>query len=123
VIWAISLLAIVAAWSLLTSRAVWGVPLPESTPLWIGLVFLVIAYHILVWPLKILRYFCTFQGSDRAAWRLHHDASGGFVGLACVLLALWYANGHIPAAHRALENLPPEIHHTVDALRAWWARR
>lgn len=123
VIGLIFLLAIWAAWSLLTSGAVWGWPLPDHTPLWIGLVLLAIAYHILVWPLKILRYFCYFPGSDRAVWRLHHDSSGGFVGLACLLLVLWYAHGHIPAVHRAIDSLPPLIHHTVDAVRAWWARR
>jgi hypothetical protein len=43
--------------------------------------------------------------------------------LAFLGLVLWIANRHVPEVHRALENLPPVIHHTADSLREWWSRR
>jgi hypothetical protein len=53
---AMSLLLVFALISIATQRIVFGLTLPTSVPLWVGLVGVVVIYHFLTAPLKIGRY-------------------------------------------------------------------
>jgi MFS superfamily sulfate permease-like transporter len=110
---------VVAVLSLVCTGAVFGLFPPHGIPLWIGILGLVVAYQVLVWPLKSIRYFCLFPGGVGYA----HGGGGSVVGLAFFVLVVWWANRHVPEVHQALQNLPPFIHQTVDSIREWWSRR
>jgi hypothetical protein len=110
----------VAVLSLVGTGAIFGVFPPHGIPLWIGLLGLIVAYQLLVWPLKSIRYFCLFPGGVGYG---HGGGGGSVFGLAFLVLILWWANRHVPEVHQALQNLPPFIHQTVDSVREWWSRR
>jgi phage shock protein PspC (stress-responsive transcriptional regulator) len=113
-----------ASLSLVASGAVLGWTLPAGIPLWIGLLFLFVVFRFLVWPLRAARRVFDFR---HGYWPRHYIYSGGFldsfiwVGMLAVLI--WVADRYVPQAHEALQKLPPAIHHAVDSLREWWARR
>jgi phage shock protein PspC (stress-responsive transcriptional regulator) len=115
----VSVAAVVAVLSFVCTGAVFGLFPPHGIPLWMGILGLIVAYHLLVWPLKSLRYFCLFPGGAGYG----HGGGGSVVGLAFLVLIVWWANRHVPEVHQALQNLPPFIHQTVDSVRDWWSRR
>lgn len=113
-----------AALSLVASGAVGSWTLPPEIPLWVGLIVLFVVYRFLVWPLRVARRAFYFR---QGYWPKHYMHCGGSfdsllsVGVLAVLI--WLADRHVPQVHEALQKLPPAIHHTVDSLREWWARR
>ena len=120
VITVIGVAAALAILSFACTGAVFGVIPLHGAPLWIGLLTLIVAYQLLVWPLKSIRYFFLFPGG---AGYGHGGGGGSIVGLAILALVLWEANRHVPGVHQALQSLPPLIHQTVDSIREWWSRR
>jgi phage shock protein PspC (stress-responsive transcriptional regulator) len=119
--WVIGLAAIIAVLSLLFTGAVCGVMLPHGIPLWIAIVGIIVAYHVVVWPLKSVRYVLFFQGLG-GAYR-PHSGGGSVAWLAFLVLLVWVANRHVPEFHQALYSLPPVLHHAIDSLRQWWDQR
>jgi len=117
IIWAIALAAVIAVLSLLLTGAVFGVLPPPGVPLWISILFLIVAFHILAWPLRALRHSFFFQGLGG------YPGGGSVAWLAFWVLVIWLADRHVPEVHQALENLPPVIHHAVDSVKQWWAQR
>jgi phage shock protein PspC (stress-responsive transcriptional regulator) len=119
----ITLVWIYASISLVASGTVFGLALPAEIPVWVGLIFLFVLFRFIVWPLRAARHAFYF----RAGYWPRHCGSGGFldsfiaVGMLAVLV--WAADRYVPSAHEALQNLPPAMHHAVDSLREWWAKR
>ena len=110
----IMLLGLACVISLVTSGAVLGIALPAGVPLWVGIIIVILAFQILTWPLKAIRHAYYYPGSPLG--HLWHSS----VWLVVLVLGLWYANRHVPEVHRALEQLRPELHRAVDAVRRWW---
>jgi phage shock protein PspC (stress-responsive transcriptional regulator) len=120
--WVIGLAALVAVLSLLITGGVLGLALPHGVPLWMGIVFLIVAYHVVVWPLKSARYVLFFHGVGGAGYG-PSVGGGSLAWLAFLVLVGWVANRHVPEFHQALYSLPPVMHHAVDSLRQWWDQR
>ena len=117
-------LAAYAVYSLLTHGSVFGVLLPAGIPVWVGVVFIIVVYHFLTWPIKVMKHSCHYPGGPR--WGYHPGLSGpldGLVWLAFMALIVWVADHYIPQVHEALLNLPPAIHHATDELKQWWSRQ
>jgi phage shock protein PspC (stress-responsive transcriptional regulator) len=117
-IWLLALAAVIAVLSLLLTGAIFGVVPPPGVPWWLALILLLVAYQILAWPLKVLRYSFLPHGLGWGA-----PGGGGAVWLAILIAVIWVANRHVPEVHQALQDLPPLIHHAADTVQAWWARR
>jgi phage shock protein PspC (stress-responsive transcriptional regulator) len=120
----LALLTMFALISLVTTGAVFGLPMPAGVPVWVGVIVLILAYQVVAWPLKALRH----------AWYYHAAYGPRFapplfwlgdtiVWLGFVILLVWLADRYLPHAHEALRNLPPVIHHAVDNVKQWWAAR
>jgi len=115
------LAAAIAFLSLLCTGALFGVLLPHGIPLWIGLVFIIVAYHVVAWPLKSTRYFLFYHGTG--GFGRPYGGGGSLAWLVFLVLLVWVADRHVPEFHQALYNLPPMIHQAVDSVRQWWDQR
>ena len=114
---------LLALLSLVATRAVIGFHLPAETPLWLGLIGLFIAYHVLTWPLRAMKHACC-----RGAWGPFFF--GPVVLLVDLLiwaavagLLLWYGIHHSAQLREFVDKIPPAAHDAVDSFRQWWARR
>jgi len=116
-------LAFYAIYSLVTHGGVFGMFLPVDIPVWVGVVAVLIAYQFVTWPIKVLRYSWYYRGGMGWGCGIHSGPLDGLVWLGFLVAMVWVADHYSPAFHAWLQDLPPFIHHTVDQLRAWWARR
>lgn len=120
----LALIAIFALISLVTTGAVFGLPLPAGVPVWVAVIVLILLYNAVAWPLKALRHawYCHAVYGPRFAPPLFW-LGDTIVWLGFVILLVWLADRYVPHAHEALRNLPPVIHHAVDTVKQWWATR
>ncbi len=114
---------IFATISLVSTGAVFGLALPLGVPLWVGLIFLFVAFRFLVWPLRAARHAFYYQTGYWPRHGLFCGFADSFVWLGMLIILVWLADRYVPQAHAALQNLPPAVHHTVDSIREWWAKR
>jgi len=88
---ALFLLFVYALFSLATRGIVFGWPLPANVPLWVALLGLFLLYHLLVAPLKAVRFAA------------HHAAAGwyspwaGALEVAFSVMFFWLAFSYVPA--------------------------
>ncbi len=118
------LVMLFAILSLVADGRVCGVVLPSEIPLWVGVVFLVVVYHLLAWPLKALRHACYYPGPAYYGYR--RPMAGlwdTLVWLGFFVLLIWLADHYVPQFHEALKNLPAVMHHAVDTVEQWWTKR
>ena len=102
---AMFLLFVYALFSLATAGIVFGWPLPPNVPLWVGLLGLFVLYHMLVAPLKAIRYAAYHAG---AGW---YSPWTGALEAAFSVMFFWLAYAYVPA-FRAF------VHGVVTALMA-----
>jgi phage shock protein PspC (stress-responsive transcriptional regulator) len=114
------ILWICALISLLATGAVFGMALPVNVPVWVAALLLLIAYGILVGPLKVARRAC-YRGMGRPRWAWSFvfllDA---VVWLAVVAVLLWLAVHYFPELREAVRSFPSLAHQAKDDVRAWW---
>jgi phage shock protein PspC (stress-responsive transcriptional regulator) len=95
---------LLAAISLINTRAVLGWPLPMDIPLWVGLVGLIVLYKIIAWPIQAARHSAYwYTGNYHGPWIAAWD---GLVGLAIVVALLWYGYHHLPQLRDFVDHLP-----------------
>jgi phage shock protein PspC (stress-responsive transcriptional regulator) len=90
--------------SLVTREEVFGQPLPEDVPLWLGIVILVVIYQAFAWPLHMLR-----RSSYYAIGGAHHGTVAAFDGLLSLgfaILGIWLAFYYLPEVREFLQRLP-----------------
>jgi phage shock protein PspC (stress-responsive transcriptional regulator) len=115
----IILLGFACVIALVTTGAVLGVALPAGVPLWVGIIVVILVFQIIILPLKAIRhayYYPGGPGYGSPCGHLWHTS----VGLVVVVLGVWYASRHVPEVHHALQQLRPELHQAVDAVKRWW---
>ena len=112
-------MAIFAIYSLVRTGIVFGLALPVGVPLWIGILSVIVIWHLVAWPFKGMRW-C--QGGGRYTGPF--GAFGDFVvGLAVMVLVVWLADRFIPQFHEALKHLPALLHQAIDSLQQWLEKR
>ena len=117
---AATILFICALISLLATGTVFGLVLSASVPVWVAALLLLIAYGILVGPLKLARrsYYWSL-GQSRWAWSFAFfwDA---VIWLAMVAALLWLAAHFFPELRDAIRGIPSVVHQAADDIRTWW---
>ena len=112
-----------AVYTLVTRGSVFGMPLPVDIPAWLGVVCVFVAYQVIVWPIKAMRHSYCCPGMPAWGGRPMSGPLDGLVWLAFFAGLVWLADHNSPSFHEWLMNLPPQIHHFLDSVREWWARR
>ena len=110
--------------SLLTSGAVFGIPLPAGLPVWAGIILLIVAYNLLIWPIKAIRHAYYYHGAYGPRYSpVFFGLWDTLVWLGFLTLLVWLADRYVPQAHQAIMNLPPAIHSAAENVKLWWARQ
>lgn len=97
--------------SLLTTGAVFGWPLPPDVPFWVGLIVAMMLYSMFAWPLHAMR-----RASYHALGGVHYSgvaAWDSLMGLGFAILFLWFAYQYFPEVREFVQNIPAMI----DSLR------
>ena len=106
--------------SLLATGAVFGLALPANVPTWVAALLLLIAYGMLVGPLKFARRACYYGlGRPRWAWSFVFLLDA-VVWFAVVAALLWLAFHYLPELRDAVHTLPSLAHQAADDIRTWW---
>jgi phage shock protein PspC (stress-responsive transcriptional regulator) len=88
---AIFLLFVYALFSVATRGMVFGWPLPPDVPLWAALLGLFVLYHVLIAPLKAVRYAAY---NAAAGW---YSPWAGTLEAAFSIMFFWLAYSYVPA--------------------------
>ena len=105
-----------AAVSLASTGAVHGWQLPETVPLWLGLVSLLFMYNAIVWPLHAARRASYYRlgGPDHARYEAFDGVMSTLLGVAIV----WAAYRYSPDIREWLRHLPDAWHNVVASFRS-----
>jgi phage shock protein PspC (stress-responsive transcriptional regulator) len=110
--------------SLFTTGSLLGIPLPGHMPAWAGIVLVILAYKVVVAPIKAIRrnYYYRLNG-----WPVYFHPFTEFwlTLLPFVVLAfgLWLADYFIPGFHQALLNIPVFLQNASESIRQWWTQK
>jgi phage shock protein PspC (stress-responsive transcriptional regulator) len=114
----IKVAGIFAVYSLVTRGSVFGIGLPAGVPLWVGIVVVVVLWKFVAYPFKAMSWYATHPAGYGGGCG---GPFGGFcdfiVGLAVLVLVVWFADHHIPQFHEALKQVPPLLHQGVDSIQ------
>jgi len=117
---AATVLLICALISLLATGTVFGLVLSASVPVWVAALLLLIAYGILVGPLKLARRSCYWGlGQSRWAWSFAFFLDA-MIWTAVVIALLWLAVHYFPELRDAIRSFPSVAHQAADDIRNWW---
>ena len=105
-----------AAVSLASTGAVHGWQLPDTVPLWLGLVSLLFLYNAIVWPLHAARRasYHRLGGPDYARYEAFDGVMTTLLGVAIV----WAAYRYSPDVRAWLQHLPDAWHNVVASFRS-----
>ncbi len=120
---ALALACVTSLVSLLTTGAVFGLAPPVGVPVWIAVIVLLVAYSIVVLPLKLARHVYRYQvgtGPYAGVGALVHlwDA---LVWVVFVVVLIWLGHRHFPQVIDAIHRIPSLFHEAVGAIRHWWS--
>ncbi len=96
---------LIAVVQLITRGMVFGWIPPPGVPLWAGIVILVVIYHIVATPLRIMRHAANYGPGPNlwiALW-------GSIVWLAFMVVFFWFAYQHWPDLQHFLRELVDSV--------------
>jgi phage shock protein PspC (stress-responsive transcriptional regulator) len=112
---ALALALVFALFSLATTQAVFGVPLPAGMPLWAGFVIVIGLYQVIAMP---------FIAAHRAASHpsppglmLWMSPVANLVWLGAIGYGMWYGYHHVPAVHDAIDTVLSTLRHTTAEMQ------
>ena len=100
----LSLIWLLAVWSLVSTHTVFGWPLPVHIPIWVAIVILLVLLQAVTAPMKYMRYQTRYGYGHPLAGIF--DLFASTLWLAFVILAVWVGYNHIPEVHDFIQNLP-----------------
>jgi phage shock protein PspC (stress-responsive transcriptional regulator) len=114
---------IAAIFSFVTSGTVFGTPFLAGTSMWVGIIFLIVLFGLVTWPIKAMRrsLYWGHYGPGYAGPVEHMVHTLMWVVL--VLFFIWFAQRHSFHLREALNDLPHAVHRAVDSVRDWWDRQ
>ncbi len=116
---------IVAVVLLLTNGSIGSQLPPPGVPVWLAIVILMIAYNIIVWPLKAVRHMYYHYGvlTAHPGPRVLVTLWDSVVWLAFFGVLVWLACQNFPQVQAAVHNLPAVFREGVDNVKQWWSHQ
>jgi hypothetical protein len=113
-----------AVLSLIVKGTVFGIFLPGGLPVWAGVILLILAYKVVVSPIKAMRRACYYRNLGWPYyWHPLAELWHGLLTLGLFVLFVFLADRFIPGFHQALLAVPSMLQHGADAVRHWWTQR
>ena len=107
--------------SLIATGSVFGLSLPGGLPVWAGVILLILAYNVVVAPIKAMRRACYFRMQGQPYfWHPFSEFFQFVLTLCIVALSVWLADHFIPAFHEALLGFPEFCRHAGENIQQWW---
>jgi phage shock protein PspC (stress-responsive transcriptional regulator) len=110
---ALALTMVFALFSLATTQAVFGIPLPAGVPLWAGFVVVIGLYQMLASPFVAAQRAGRHGASGLAIWMAPINT---LVWFAAIGFSIWYGYHHVPAVHDALETVLTTLRQAADQM-------
>lgn len=118
---ALTILWIMAIFSLVTTGAVFGFWLPFGIPVWLGVVLLIVLYQSVKWPLRAMRYGYFHQPRCHGPFHVLWCVFSWILFFYCLTWLLHHHNS--PEIHRAIGDLDAAFHDGVHAFKEWWDKQ
>jgi hypothetical protein len=100
-------LFVAALVTLTTTRAIFGVSLAASMPLWVAALLLCLVYGLIASPLHHARRAIYMQRRDyHQAWFAAWD---GFFSVGLMAVVGWFAYTHVPQVHEFFQHFPENV--------------
>ena len=116
-------LFVFAILSLIATGSVFGIPLPGGLPVWAGIILLILAYKVVVAPIKAMRRACYYRLYGRPYfWHPFAELGQALVTLCILVLFLFCADRFVPGFHQALLAVPDFLRNATDSVQHWWTR-
>lgn len=112
---AMKILLVCAIVSLFATGGLFGKALPHSFPAWAVIVILIVAYHVIVSPLRAMAH-----AAGRSSGRGLFIAFDHIVKIAVVIALLALLIHYFPELRAAVKNVPTVFHHAVTDVKLWW---
>jgi len=122
-LFALVVLTIWALCSLVTAHAVFGLALPATMPLWVGILLVVVAYQLAAWPIKSVRLACYYPAPHHMHGGLLGGLIGSLIGLFFLGFGIWWLDRHVPEFHEWLVQLPVLLHRFTDTVQGWLSKK
>jgi phage shock protein PspC (stress-responsive transcriptional regulator) len=107
--------------SLVNTGAILRWHLPPGVPVWAAALTLLIAYQIMVAPLRAVRHWATYSaGGVEPASFAFWNAVVWLIGLA---FAIWLASNHTPEIREFLQRMPELFREFIWAMRDLFSRQ
>ena len=119
----VTLTAIGAVFSFVTSGAVFGIPLFAGIPMWLGIVFIIFFFSLITWPIKALRRSLYWGHGPGGYVGPHHHPLNAIVWVGVILFLVCLAQRHNFHLREAVNDFPHDVHRAVDSVRDWWDRQ
>ena len=101
--------------SLVNTGAILNWPLPPDVPVWAGALILLVAYQIVVGPIRAAQHWSWHPRSDvQPSLYAFWNAVTWLIGLAFVV---WIASEHLPEIREFLQRLPDLVREFAHAMR------
>jgi hypothetical protein len=106
--------------SLVNTGRVLDWSLPPDVPLWAGVLILLVAYQIVVSPIRAVQHWSwNWRADGQPAPHAFWSAVVWLIGMAFVL---WMASNHIPEIREFVQKLPPLVQQFANAVRDFFSR-
>jgi phage shock protein PspC (stress-responsive transcriptional regulator) len=106
--------------SLVNTGAILSWPLPPDLPVWAGALILLVAYQIVVSPIRAAQHWSWHPRAEvQPGWYVFWNAVIWLIGLAFVV---WIASDHLPEIREFLQRLPELVREFAYAIRDFFER-
>ncbi len=119
----LTVLMVWAIYTVATAHAVFGLSLPATMPVWVGILLVVVAWKLLAWPLKSMRLACYYPPPHHMHGGLLGGMIGSLIGLFFLGFAIWMLDRHVPEFHEWLTQLPVLLHKFSDTVQGWFGQK
>ena len=110
--------------SLIATDSVFGLSLPGGLPVWAGVILLILAYNVVVAPIKAMRRACYYRIQGQPYfWHPFSELWQCIMTLCIVGLSVWFADHFIPGFHEALLSFPEFCRHAGENIQQWWTHK
>jgi phage shock protein PspC (stress-responsive transcriptional regulator) len=109
-----------AVLSLVSTGSLWGWPLPEGMPIWVGVLLVAVLFHVGTVPLRAGRRAYRYGWNWHYAWTAMWDEVVGVIVLA---FGIWIFFRHMPPTHNLhefVQNVPDAIKGSADEILTWF---